>query len=350
MSEKVGVGIVGYGFASSTFHAPIIEAVPHLQLNKIVQRNSNSANERYPEIEVVKDVDALYRDDAIDLVIVTTPSTNHVQFVRDALLAGKHVVVEKPFTTTFEEADKLIELAKKQGKVLSVFHNRRWDGDFRTLCKLVDSGTLGEVKEAIFRWDRYIPEADPEKWRDSNVLGSGVLYDLGVHFLDQALCLFGKPATIRAEVRTLRTSGKGDDYFDVTLGYQSGLSVNLQSSVLAREPGPRYVVHGTYGSFVKYGEDPQEEALKAGGTPVDPDWGKESPERWGELNTTMNGLHLSGKVETVAGAYQAYYQNIYETITGCADLDVKPEEAAMAIRLIELAHKSNREGRTIEVE
>jgi len=219
-----------------------------------------------------------------------------------------------------------------------------------TLRNLVAGGMLGDVKEAVFRWDRYIPEANPDKWRDSSELGSGVLYDLGVHFFDQVLCLFGKPDQIRADVRTLRAGTEADDYFDVTLVFQRGLNVTVKSTVLAREPGPRYVVHGTKGSFVKYGGDPQEAALIAGRTPAENGWGKESREAWGTLNTMVNNLHIVGKVETMEGAYQAYYQNIYDAITGRAELIVKPEEAGMAIKLIELALVSSREGRTVDVE
>lgn len=350
MDEKLRVGIIGYGFASKTFHAPVITSIPNLQLTKIVQRKSTNANQRYPEVEVVSHVDDLYQDDAIDLIVVATPSTDHVKFVRDALLAGKHVVVEKPFTTTSAEADELTQLAKEQGKVLSVFHNRRWDGDFMTLRRLLDGGMLGDVKEAVFRWDRYIPDANPDKWRDSNALGSGVLYDLGVHFFDQVLCLFGNPDKIRAEVSSLRADTIADDYFDVTLGFRNDLRVTIKSTVLAREPGPRYVVHGTEGSFVKFGNDPQEQALIAGRSPAENEWGKESQEMWGTLNTVVNNLHVVGTVETVAGAYQAYYQNIYDAITDRAELIVKPEEAKMAIKLIELSLVSSREGRTVDVE
>lgn len=349
MDENLRVGLIGYGFAGSTFHAPVLTTVPTLTLTKVVQRSGKSAKERYPWVQIVNHVQDLYQDEEIDLIVVTTPSTDHYSFVRDALMAGKHVIVEKPFTTTTAEADELINLAKEKGRILSVFHNRRWDGDFLTVQQLINDGMLGRITEAEFRWEGFSPKANPTKWRDSDAIGSGVLYDLGVHFFDQALCLFGKPDTIRATIRKLRPDTEANDYFDVTLGYKKGLSVRIRSSMLAREQGPRYTIHGSKGSFIKYGTDPQEELLKLGRTPDLPEWGKESKEWWGKLNTSIHDLHVVGRVETIPGSYQSYYQNIYEHIIGQEDLIVKPEEARMAIYLIELALQSDQEQRTLEV-
>ncbi|TDF98762.1 oxidoreductase [Paenibacillus piri] len=350
MNEPIRVGLIGYGFAGRTFHAPVITCVPDLKLAAVVERRTAASKERYPWVKVVPDVRHLYEDDAIDLVVVTTPSTDHYPFVKDALLAGKHVVVEKPFTTTSAEADELIALAKEQGKVLSVFHNRRWDGDFLTIRELLKQELLGRVTECEFRWNRYNPIAAAGRWRNSEAPGAGVFYDLGVHFLDQALCLFGLPQTIRADIRIQREGSLADDYFDVTLGCESGLKVNLQSSQLVREPSPRYALHGTKGSFVKYGIDPQEEALKRGLTPAAPGWGMEPAELWAKLNTSIGGLHVEGRMETLPGSYTSYYQNIADHIRGIAELEVKPEQARSAIRLIELALQSSREQRTMQVE
>jgi predicted dehydrogenase len=348
MNKKVRIGMIGYGFAARTFHAPVISAIPNLELRKIVQRNGKSDKERYPSVEFVNNIQDLYQDKEIDLIVVTTPSTDHFTFVKDALLAGKHVVVEKPFTTTTAEADQLIALARKMNKVLSVFHNRRWDGDFLTIQHLIKENILGQIYDVEFRWDRFSPMAN-KNWRESSSIGSGLLYDLGVHFLDQALCLFGKPNTIRAEIRTLRPNTRADDYFDVTLGYKNGLSLRLKSSLLAREPGPRYSLHGTKGSFVKYGIDQQEELLKKGLTPDSPGWGNEPKEWWGKLNTNVNKLHIEGRIETIPGSYQSFYQNIYEHIEDHNELAIKPEEARLAIYLIEMAIQSHLEKRTLKV-
>jgi scyllo-inositol 2-dehydrogenase (NADP+) len=350
MPQTIRVGLIGYGFAGKTFHAPVITAVPHLELAAVVERRGARSKERYPWVTVVDDVRALYEDDTIDLVVVTTPSTNHAEFVRDALLAGKHVVVEKPFTATVAEADDLIALAQRQGKALSVFHNRRWDGDFLTVREILRQELLGQLVECEMRWDGFSPVLRAGNWREGEGQGAGVWYDLGVHFLDQALCLFGAPQTIAADIRMQRPGAVAHDYFDVTLGYAGQLTVRLRSSRFVRERSPRYALHGTRGSFVKYGTDPQEAALIAGQSPAStPGWGAEPRERWGVLNTSVGALHVEGAVETLPGAYQAYYQNIYDHLTGQVDLAVKPEQARMAIRLIELALQSQSEGRALSV-
>jgi predicted dehydrogenase len=348
MDKPLRIGLIGYGFAGRTFHAPVITAVPELKLNKIVQRKSQTARQRYPWVEVTDDVQELYDDDRIDLVVVATPSTDHYSFARDALRAGKHVVVEKPFTVTSREADELIALAREQGKVLSVYHNRRWDGDFRTVREIVSRGLLGTIVEADFCWESYRPGAGTN-WRNSGAPGSGVFYDLGVHLLDQALTLFGTPSSIRADVRKIRKEARADDYFEVVLGYEDGPRVRLRSSPLVRRQGPRYTLHGTNGSFVKYGTDPQEQALIRGETPERPNWGTEPEELWGTIDTTVNGLRYTGRVETLPGSYPAYYRNVSDAIAGWKELEVKPVQARMAIRLIELGILSSSERRTLEV-
>jgi len=349
MKETLSVGLVGYGYAGRTFHAPVIASVPGLRLAKVVERRTDRAKADWPQVEVVRDAKELYADPEIDIVVVLTPSTDHFSFALDALNAGKHVIVEKPFTVHAAEADELIRTAKKQGRVLSVFHNRRWDGDFMTVREIVRGGRLGRLVSAEFRWDRYRPHPRPGRWRESAAKGAGVWYDLGSHFLDQALTLFGVPRTIRADIRTEREGVEADDAFDATLGYANGLTVRLSATNLARTPGPRYRLNGVDGSFVKYGEDPQESALAAGGSPSDPGWGREPEANWGALDLMLDGLRFAGKVETLPGAYQAYYANVRDAVNGIAELAVKPEEARNVIRLIELGFASSREGRTIEV-
>ncbi|WP_168123329.1 oxidoreductase [Paenibacillus sp. HB172176] len=344
------VGLIGYGLSGKTFHAPIITAVPDLYLAKVVERSSELSKERYPWIEIERDVKSLYKDPAIDIVVITTPSTNHYTFAKDALLAGKHVIVEKPFTAASEEAEELITLAKDMGKVISVFHNRRWDGDYMTVKQLLEQGLLGEIVEAEFRWDRFTPNAAPGKWRNNGELpGSGVFYDLGVHFMDQALSLFGMPSSITADIRTQREGAEADDGFEVTLGYASKLKVRLHASLLARKKGPRYAIHGRLGSFVKYGEDPQEDMLMNDLTPKDAGYAVDSEGHWGQLDTMAGKLRLQGSIQTLTGGYQHYYQNIADHIHGKADLAVKPEEASAAVRLIELGLQSSREARTIMI-
>ncbi|WP_274650773.1 Gfo/Idh/MocA family oxidoreductase [Paenibacillus humicola] len=346
---KLRAGLIGYGYAGRTFHAPVMTAVPGIALVKVVERRTEASKERYPWVQIARDVKELYEDPLIDLVVVTTPSTDHYTFVKDALAAGKHVVVEKPFTTTSEEAGELIALAREKGLTLSVFHNRRWDGDFLTVQNVVRQGLIGDITEAELRWERYFPVTNPGRWRDNGEKGSGTLYDLGVHFIDQALTLFGMPQTVTAHVGKQREGAVSDDSFDVTLGFASGLRARLRSSMLVREPGPRYALHGTKGSFVKYGYDPQEAALRNGQTPAEPNWGVEPESEWGVLNTTLGGnLHVTGRIETIRGSYADYYRNVYDHIVNGSELAVRPEQARDAIRVIELALKSVAEGRTVE--
>ncbi|WP_054027632.1 oxidoreductase [Bacillus sp. FJAT-28004] len=349
MAGELRVGLIGYGYAGCTFHAPVITSVPELKLTKVVERKGTLSKMRYPWVKVVDDACDLYEDPDIDLIVVATPSMDHFTFTRAALLAGKHVVVEKPFTSTSAEADELIALAKRQGKVLSVFHNRRWDGDFLTIKELLRQGRLGQLMECEFRWDGFNPEVSGN-WRDAAGPGTGVWYDLGVHFLDQALCLFGIPESIEADIQTQRKGGAAPDYFDVTLRYPDHLKVVLKSSRFVRIPTPRYSLHGTLGSYVKYGTDPQESALIAGHTPATiSDWGMEPSELWGKIRTSINGIHFEGTIETFPGNYTHYYQNVYDHIVGRSELEVKAEEARTGIRIVELALKSCAEGRAITI-
>ena len=339
-ADEIGVGLIGYGMASRVFHAPIIEAVPRLRLKKIVERRGEESRGRHAGAETVRDVDEVFADEGIELVVVATPNESHFDLACRALLAGKHVVVEKPFTNTSTEARELIELARAQGRLASAHQNRRWDGDFQTVRKIVEGGLLGRLVEYESHFDRYRNEARPGAWREGAGPGSGILYDLGSHLIDQAQVLFGPPLEVAADVRTQRKFAKADDNFELSLRYDA-LKVTLKASMLAREPGPRFVLHGTEGSFVKHGLDPQEDALKLGLKPASEGWGEEPEERWGIINTEVGGLHVRGRVETFAGDYAAYYRNVADAIRGRAELNVKPEEAANTIRIIELALESS---------
>lgn len=346
---QLKVGLIGYGYAARLFHAPFISTVPGMELAMVVERHSDRSKLRYPGVRVVRDVQDLYADRSIDLAVVTAPNAEHYRIARDTLLAGKHVVVEKPFTVTSAEADELIALAAKQGLTLSVYQNRRWDGDFLTAREIVRQDLLGRLTHATLSWDRYAPRCD-DTWRNSGEPGAGITYDLGVHLLDQALCLFGAPETITAHCSIQREGAAVDDCFEALLLYPGGFKANLRASMLTRQPTPRFALYGTEGSFVKFGDDPQERALQAGRTPDEEDWGMEPEASWGTLDTSLNGLHFKGRIETIRGNYCGYYRNIAEHLGGRAELEVKPEEARIAIRLIELAMQSSREGRTLDTE
>jgi predicted dehydrogenase len=346
VAELINVGLVGYGLAGRVFHAPVIKSVPGLRLKTVVERHADESSKRYPEINVVRDVSALLKDEGIDLVVITTPNASHFEYARDSLLAGKHVVVEKPFTTTSAEALQLIDLACRQNRIISVHQNRRWDGDFQTVRRLLDQKLLGRLVEYESHFDRFRNYQQPGAWREEEGPGTGILFDLGSHLIDQAQVLFGLPQMITADIRIQRDFARTADNFELILHYEN-LKVTLKAGMLVREAGPRFILHGTEGSFVKYGLDVQEEALKQGLTPSSPEWGQEPEEQWGTLNTQVVESHLKERIETMPGRYQAFYENIVEAIKGKAELIVQPEEAMNTIRIIELAIQSSRRRATI---
>jgi scyllo-inositol 2-dehydrogenase (NADP+) len=346
MADVLSVGLIGYGMAGRTFHAPVIQSVPGLRLKRVVERHGDESRKRYPWVEVVCDARALLEDEEIDLVVIATPNFSHFDLARQSLMANKHVVVEKPFTTTSAQAQELIDLARRQNRIISVNHNRRWDGDFQTVKQLLDNKLLGRLVEFESHYDRFRNYRRPNAWREMEALGSGILFDLGSHLIDQAQVLFGLPEMITSDIRIQRDFAKAVDNFELILDYDA-LKVTLKAGMLVREQSPRFILHGTEGSFVKYGFDPQEEALKRGLAPSEADWGKEPKESWGTLITQLGGLSFEGKIETIAGCYQAFYQNIVDAIGGRRELAVKPEEARNTIRIIELAIESSEQRRTV---
>ncbi len=346
--QPVTTALLSYGMSGEVFHAPLLSAHPGFRMKTILQRKSESSKQHYPTVNVVRNLDDILGDPQIDLVIVNTPNETHFDYAEKALEAGKHVVVEKPFTNTVLEAQQLIALAKKKNKMLSVFQSRRWDGAFMTLKKIIASGALGKIVEFEAHYDRFRNYVAPNTWKEEPGPGSGILYNLGSHMLDQVLVLFGKPEWVTAIIGIQRPGGKVFDYYDLRLEYE-GLNVIVKSSYLVREPGPSYVVHGVNGSFVKYGIDPQEEALKLHQVPGTPGWGTEPEKFWGKLNTDIEGLHYEGKIETLPGNYIGFYQSIYETIREGKELSVKPEQAMQVIQLIEAAAESNKERKAVRM-
>lgn len=348
-NKPITVGLASYGMSGLVFHAPLLAANPNFRLTKVLERSSEKSKIRYPEVEVVKDFQALIQDEALELVVINIPNALHFEMGQQALRAGKHVVMEKPFTVTAQEAHELTNLAKEQNRVLTVFQNRRWDGDFRTIQQVITQKLLGKLVYYEAHYDRFRNYVEANTWKEESGPGSGLLYNLGSHMLDQVLVLFGPPQAITAHMGTQRPGGKIDDYYDITLHYPE-LTASVKSSYLVREAGPRYILHGTEGSFLKYGIDPQEEALKAGQLPIGPTWGQEAATDWGKLNTQLKGLHFTGTLETLPGSYPAFYANVYSAIREGQALQVKPEEATLGIRLIELAQQSNAEKRTVWLE
>ncbi len=351
--RNIRTGIIGYGLSGRVFHAPFIDVIDGFELAKIStsnQQNIEIIKKRYPATEIVGSAQNIIEDEQIDLVIITSPNTVHFRLAKEALLAGKNVVIEKPFTNTTQEADELIELSKKKGKILTAYHNRRFVSDTKTVEKIINSGLLGELVDYETHFDRYRPEPRPAGyWREQALPGSGIFYDLGSHLIDQALHLFGLPLSVTAHITSQRPWAKADDCFDVKLHYPA-LTATLKSSMLASVPGPTFQIHGTKGSYVKYGLDVQEENLNRGMIPNTPDWGKEPESIWGKLVAEYKGEKMESVIESENGDYREFFFNLRDAIHGKSELLIKPEEARNVIRVIELAFQSNLEKRTVEFE
>jgi scyllo-inositol 2-dehydrogenase (NADP+) len=348
MPQKIRVGVAGYGKAAKFFHIPFLRTLDQYELVSILQRSTDEAKNDFPELTIARSIDELVQQQDLDLVVITTSNDTHFDFAKKAMLAGKHVVVDKPFTNTLEEATELIRIAKEEGKILSVYQNRRYASDFITMRKLLAENLLGEVHEFNATYDRYRPEPVQGAWREVDKPGSGVLYDLGPHLIDQALTLFGHPSFITADIRRQRPHAKVDDYFNIWLDY-GFLKVILHSGMLVREQGPRYMIQGTKGSFLKSGEDPQEVRLKAGDLPVGEDWGREPSSSDGILHTEKDGSVIRRTVPTEAGNFGIYYSNLYDTLVNGAPLQEKPEHGYNTIRMIQLAFDSSSEKKTLRV-
>jgi len=367
-STPIRTAVLGYGLAGSVFHCPFVVAVPGLELAAIVTRTPSRAQkaaQAYPGVRILSTPQEAFADPAIDLIVVATPNDSHVELATSALLAGKHLVVDKPLAPTSAEANRLIDLAARQGRVLAPFHNRRFDGDFLTLKKLIADNTLGRVTQVISHYDRYRPIQRPNTWKEEGGLASGIHFDLGPHLLDQALALFGSPSHITASVRADRDQSEIVDAFDIVLDYTvagRGLRYECHATMLAAEPSPRFLVHGTHASYTKFGLDPQEHALLNGArpprltavpTPGQPVWLAEPQSAWGVLTTALERAEPV-KLErsdypTVPGDYRLFYTSVRDAIHGDAALAVPAAAGARTVRLIELAFQSSHEQRTLPV-
>ena len=330
----LNVGLVGFGFAGKVFHAPVIRVVDGLRLTTIVQRHG-PPDQRYADVEFVRSVDELLTRN-IDLVVVATPNTSHHPIAKQCLLAGRHVVVDKPFTPTLAEAQDLVQIAKQQRRIVTVYQDRRYTGDFVTVQHVAGEGALGRVVTFESHFDRFRPELKPNAWREQAHPGSGVWFDIGPHLFDQALLLFGVPEAIVADIRIERDGAVVDDAFDVTL-YYARTRATLRGSMMAMPVGPTWIVHGTKGSFIKYGMDPQEAALKEGRTPDESDWDTEPESMYGKL-TTPEGSRV---VPTLRSSFTRYYENVRDVLLGEAELAVTPEWSLDVMRGLVLAASSS---------
>jgi scyllo-inositol 2-dehydrogenase (NADP+) len=343
----IEVGLVGFGLAGRAFHAPVIRAVPGLHLAAIVQRSGTEAAEKYPDVRIVRSLEELLSMAEIRLVVIATPNETHYPFARRCLAEGRDVVVDKPFTATLEEAVSLVQFAKDANRLLTVYQNRRYDGDFQAIRQLVEAGTLGRIVRFETSYDRFRPQLKPGAWRETARPGSGILFDIAPHLIDHALVLFGLPEAITADVRMERENTAADDAFDITLHYSNGMRAVLRSSILAAAPRPRFVLFGTQGSFVKQSFDPQEANLRSGNIPADTAWGAEPEKNWGVLTVPSGDSFEQRCIPSANYDYRDYYSNVRDAILGRAPLAVTPEYALNVMRLLELARESSQKRCTI---
>jgi predicted dehydrogenase len=352
-ANPIQVGLIGYGNAGRIFHAPLISGVPGLHLTSVCSSKAQDVLAQWPLVAVVATPQEVFSNPAIALVVIATGNESHYPLAREALLAGKHVVVDKPCTVTLAQTEDLLQLAKAQGRVLTVFQNRRWDSDFLALQQLIGSGVLGRIVHFESHFDRYRPVV-PDRWREQDLPGSGLWFDLGAHLVDQSLQLFGAPDDICLDLACQREGAQVNDYFHAQLRYPTrhpGLRVLLHGSALVPLVGPRFVVHGTQGSFVKYGLDVQEDALKAGGRPqwgAESDWGRDP--QMGSVTLQTDAGAVVTHAPNVPGNYLGFYAQLCACLSGQDDQPaVNPGQVYQAMQLLTLGEKSALQGQALPV-
>ncbi|TCN61034.1 oxidoreductase [Flavobacterium circumlabens] len=333
--QKIKTALLSYGMSGKVFHAPFLNLHPGFELLGSWERSKKLIQEDYPTVKSYSSIDDLLADD-VDLVIVNTPVGTHYEYAKKVLLAGKHAVVEKAFTTTVAEAQELAKIAKDKGLKLAVFQNRRWDSDFKTVQKIINDGVLGDLVEAEFHFDRYNPLLSPKSHKETVNDGAGILKDLGPHLIDQALALFGSPKAVFGDIRVTRENSLVDDWIDLVLIY-SEFRVRLKASFFVREANPAYTIHGKKGSFLKPRGDVQEDDLKLGKKPDSAFWGTESESLQGLLHTEINGKEVREKVPTLQGNYFSFFDGVYESIANDKTEPVTAQDGVKVMQIIEAA-------------
>lgn len=340
--QAIRVALLGYGYAGKTFHAPLIESVPGLELVLVCSGHQEKVHADLPKMTVIGDVNKAATHPEIDLVVIATPNETHALLAEAALQAGKHVVVDKPFTLTVKEAQRLAELAEQKGQLLSVFHNRRWDSDFLGAKAVKESGALGEIVYWESRMDRFRPQVR-DRWRERAGPGAGLWYDLGPHLIDQTIQLFGMPQKVSASFAKQRAGSQTEDWIHVLL-HCGKTEVVLHASLLAAGKTPRFVMHGTEGSWIKYGTDVQETLLKQGIRPSSEGWGQDpEPSMLYRADGTLVRLPVP------AGNYAEYYRGIRDAIYGKQPNPVTPREAVALMSVLETTIQSASQGCTLPI-
>lgn len=349
MKDNIRTALTSYGMSGQVFHGPLLKVNPQFEVVTILERSKLNSRKLFPEAAVVKNYAEILNNNDIELIVVNTPDAFHFEMISQALKAGKHVVAEKPVTQKRSQAEELFSLAEKNGLLLTVFQNRRLDGDFLTVKKLLEQEVLGKLVEFESHYDRYRNFIDTDSWKEFGDEYAGVLYNLGSHMVDQAYVLFGKPQAVTAHLKVVRPGGKVYDYYDIRLDYGSFTAI-LKCSYLVKDPGPRYSLHGYSGSFHKWGIDPQEETMKSGRLPAGGAWGFETPDNWGHLTFLKEDLTYSSRVETLPGNYNLFYSNIYDVLRKGKEPFVKMDEAIAVLEILEACIESNKYKKTIFID
>lgn len=345
--QIIKTALLSYGMSGKVFHAPFIQLHKGFELTGSWERSTKNIEQDYQGTKSYSSLEAVLADDKVKLVVVNTPTITHYDYAKQALLAGKDVIVEKAFTTTVDEAVELKQLAEKINRKISVYQNRRWDSDFKTVRKIKNENLLGNIIEAEIHFDRYKAELSSKLHKETVQPGAGILNDLGPHVIDQALCLFGMPQSLFADVRITREYSQVDDWFDIYLYYPS-IRVRLRAGLLIREAGPGFILNGTKGSFIKSRADVQETNLQAGMKPDITNWGEEPESESGLLHTEINGKTVREKVATLKGNYFEYYDAVYNAIINNKPMPVTADDGIRVMKIIEAAVKSSKEKRVIE--
>ena len=336
--SPIATGLLAYGMSGKLFHAPFLALHPGFALRAVAERTQQRMAADYPGVRSYPSTEALLADPGLELVVVNTPNDTHYDLVRQALLAGKHVLVEKPVATTVAEWRALCDLAHQQGRQVLAYQNRRWDTDFGAVRRVVESGQLGRLIEVHVRFDRFRPVLHIKVFKEDGRPGSGVIYDLGPHLLDQVISLFGRPESFEKTTGNYRHGSQVDDFFTIQLRYPQGLNVWVTSSLLVTDPGPAFIVHGTLGSYKKDRTDPQEAQLLAGILPTADTYGREQPGQEGRLTLAdpagYNRL-LPPTADVAAPAtYMGLFEAVYQAIRHGQPYPIREEEVAWQLEII----------------
>jgi scyllo-inositol 2-dehydrogenase (NADP+) len=346
--NPINTALCSFGMSGLVFHAPFLSLHPGFKLYAVWERNKNLSQEKYPEVKVCRTYEEILSDPQVELVVVNTPSYTHYEYAKQALLSGKNIIVEKPFTATVAQAKELVQLAKSKHVQLSVFQNRRFDSDFMTVQDIIQQGILGDILEAELHYDRYNLILSPKAHKETPGPAVGCIYDLGPHLIDQALTLFGMPEKVFADLMITRPGSRVNDYFEILM-YYPGKRVRLKAGYQVREPFPSFVIHGSKGSFLKSRADVQEAHLQAHRSPSEANWGTEVESSRGLLHTEINGEVVRKLVPTFKGNYMMYYESVYNALRNGQPPAVTGEDGIHIITIIDAAQKSSDEKKVIEL-